>query len=397
LRKLLHAAAVPVVVGFGILIIEGHFVTELFGAAWPVMGILGLSYVGGWGVAASLEQYPSIGQTEAAVLSAGCTLVPAGLFLGVLSPSPLREVALAATGGSAALYLADQFLHQFRTSRLVVCPGGVAYRLLAVSSVTPLDDEDIEADEMDGVVADLHTSWSAVQQFVSDRHLTEVPTYHAGGLYERLTARVLLGEECKTDLDVERPRYYPAFKRALDLALVAFSLPFTGSLFALCALGLWWEDGSPVLIWTARRGRTGTPFQMAEFRIGEASSGETHSESTTRRNERGGTMSRLISQVGLHRVPQLWNVVKGEMSLIGPRPLQAGSESVFDDPKIHDARHRVRPGMTGWAQVSRGFAVDETRRELEHDLYYVKHQSVALDVLIVYRTLKSLLMGAPTD
>ena len=125
LRKLLHAAAVPVVVGCGVLIVEGHFVTELFGDAWPVIGVLGLSYVGGWGFAASLERYPSIGQTEAAVLSAGLTLVPAGLFLSVLYTSPLREVALVATGGSVALYLADQSLHQFRSFRFVVLPGGL--------------------------------------------------------------------------------------------------------------------------------------------------------------------------------------------------------------------------------------------------------------------------------
>ena len=397
LRKLLHAAAVPVVVGCGVLIVEGHFVTELFGDAWPVIGVLGLSYVGGWGFAASLERYPSIGQTEAAVLSAGLTLVPAGLFLSVLYTSPLREVALVATGGSVALYLADQSLHQFRSFRFVVLPGGIAYRLLAASGVTPLDDEDIEADEVDGVVADLHTSWSAFRQFVSDHQLTEAATYHAGHLYELLTARVLLGEDCKTNIDVEKPRYYPVFKRAIELAFVTISLPLTGPLLALCALGLWVEEGSPILIREARRGRNGKSFQMAGFQSGEANSGDMHSESTNRRHERGGTMSRLLSQMGLHRMPQLWNVVKGEMSLIGPRPIQEGSEGGSDDPKIHEARHRVRPGMTGWLQVSRGFAVDETRRELERDLYYVKHQSVALDVLIAYLTFKTFLAGTPTD
>jgi hypothetical protein len=198
-----------------------------------------------------LERYPSIGQTEAAVLSAGCTLVPARLFLSVLSPSPLREVALAATGGSAALYLADQFLHQFRDARLVVLPGGVAYRLLAVSGVMPL------------------------------------------------------GEDYKTEIDVEKPRYYPAFKRALDPALATISLPFAGPLFALSALGLRLEGRNPILIWTARRGQTGTPFQMVEFRIGEANRGEIRFGSTNKRDERVGPMSHLLSRMGFHRVPQL--------------------------------------------------------------------------------------------
>ncbi|MCS4101388.1 lipopolysaccharide/colanic/teichoic acid biosynthesis glycosyltransferase [Salinibacter ruber] len=82
------------------------------------------------------------------------------------------------------------------------------------------------------------------------------------------------------------------------------------------------------------------------------------------------------------------------MSLIGPRSKPPNFSPDFSDEEtLLEYRHRVRPGITGWAQVTHGFAVDETRRLLEHDLYYVKHRSAALDLLIVYLTLKNVLSG----
>jgi lipopolysaccharide/colanic/teichoic acid biosynthesis glycosyltransferase len=84
------------------------------------------------------------------------------------------------------------------------------------------------------------------------------------------------------------------------------------------------------------------------------------------------------------------------MSLIGPRPEQVGLVDYFsEDMELYDHRHLVRPGITGWAQVHQGYADDResTRRKLEYDLYYVKHQSVIVDLLIVYLTLKTILTG----
>ncbi len=106
------------------------------------------------------------------------------------------------------------------------------------------------------------------------------------------------------------------------------------------------------------------------------------------------SVKRLIQKLRIDELPKLWNVLKGDLSLIGPRPKLADFSLDFSDEEmLLEYRHRVRPGITGWAQVTHGFAVDETRRVLEHDLYYVKHQSVTLDLLIVYLTFKTFLTG----
>nr|WP_272506916.1 sugar transferase [Salinibacter ruber] len=96
--------------------------------------------------------------------------------------------------------------------------------------------------------------------------LTEVPTHHAGYLYELLTARVLLGEDCRTELNVEEGPYYPHVKRASDIILLAIGLPFTGPILVVASLMLWLESGGPVLSWHERIGQHGEAFQMAKFR-----------------------------------------------------------------------------------------------------------------------------------
>ncbi|MCS4049250.1 sugar transferase [Salinibacter ruber] len=284
-------------------------------------------------------------------------------------------IAVVAGGGGLAVYLVDQFFHQFRGSRLVVIPGGVSYRFLPAPGVTPMKDACLDSVDVDGIVADLHSSQTAYQEVMAQPGLTEVPTHHAGYLYELLTARVLLGEDCRTELTVSERPYYAHFKRASDTLLLAISLPLTAPILAVASLMLWLDAGGPVLSWHARIGQHGKTFQMATFRSGGTGDGQ---ENVT-------SVGRLIRKLRLYELPKLWNVFKGDMSLIGPRPKALDfSPELFEEETLLEYRHYVRPGITGWAQVTHGFAVDEARRELEHDLYYVKHRSAALDLLIVY-------------
>jgi len=98
----------------------------------------------------------------------------------------------------------------------------------------------------------------------------------------------------------------------------------------------------------------------------------------------------------LDELPQLWNVLRGQMSLIGPRPEQAAFVRQFaQDIPSYPYRHLVRPGITGWAQVQQGYAAghDETAVKLSYDLYYVTHYSLAMDLLILAKTLRTVLSG----
>ncbi|MCS4223586.1 sugar transferase [Salinibacter ruber] len=382
--KVLHAAVLPVVVGLAIRLVEGTFSMGRFAEAWPVTVLFVFAYLGAWSLNSALERYPFFGQFEAAFLSASCAFVPVGLVLHSLLGPSLWRIAVVAGGGGLAVYLIDQFFYQFRESRLVVVPGGVSYRLLAAPGVTPMKDARLDSVDVDGIVADLHSSQAAYRQVMAQHDLTEVPTHHAGYLYELLTARVLLGEDCRTELTVDERPYYPHVKRACDIILLVISLPFTGPILAVALLMLWLDAGRPILSWPERIGQHGEPFQMATFRsVGAGSS-----------QENAASVGRLLRKLRIDELPKLWNVLKGDLSLIGPRPKALHfSPELFEEETLLEYRHYVRPGITGWAQVTHGFAVDEIRRELEHDLYYVKHRSAALDLLIVYLTLKKVLFG----
>jgi len=107
-------------------------------------------------------------------------------------------------------------------------------------------------------------------------------------------------------------------------------------------------------------------------------------------------IGRIMRRFRLDEIPQLWNVLKGEMSLIGPRPEQVTFARQFErELPFYSWRHLVKPGITGWAQVQHGYAagVEDTRRKLEYDLYYVKHFSFWLDVSILMRTIGTVLTG----
>ena len=107
-------------------------------------------------------------------------------------------------------------------------------------------------------------------------------------------------------------------------------------------------------------------------------------------------VGKFIRKTRIDELPQFINVLKGDMSLIGPRPEQRAFVDQFEiDIPFYTYRHVVRPGITGWAQVTQGYAAseDETRIKLEHDFYYIKNFSLWLDILIVFKTIRTMLTG----
>ena len=108
-------------------------------------------------------------------------------------------------------------------------------------------------------------------------------------------------------------------------------------------------------------------------------------------------VGRFIRTFRIDELPQFWNIIRGEMSLIGPRPEQAKFvEGYIAEIPYYSYRHIVKPGITGWAQVSHGYTAgrDDTQIKLEHDLYYIKHFSFWLDMFIAVKTFKTILTGS---
>ncbi len=108
-------------------------------------------------------------------------------------------------------------------------------------------------------------------------------------------------------------------------------------------------------------------------------------------------VGRLLRRLRLDEVPQLWNVIRGDLSLVGPRPEQQKFVAEFADQiPFYLDRHLVRPGITGWAQVNLGYAetVEETIEKLKYDLFYIKHMSVWMDLRILLRSVATVLTGS---
>jgi sugar transferase EpsL len=170
-------------------------------------------------------------------------------------------------------------------------------------------------------------------------------------------------------------------KRSLDLAVALALLIGLSPLLALLALALRWKLGRPVLFAQTRPGLNGASFEFYKFRtMTEARNAAGELLPDAARLTRFGELMRKSS---LDELPQLVNVVKGDMSLVGPRPLLMEYLPLYSERQAQ--RHAVRPGITGWAQVNGRNALDWEQR-FELDLWYVEHHSFWLDLRIIAMT-----------
>jgi exopolysaccharide biosynthesis polyprenyl glycosylphosphotransferase len=177
-------------------------------------------------------------------------------------------------------------------------------------------------------------------------------------------------------------------KRAFDLLVTAAALLVLSPVMAGVALAIWLEDRGPVFYRQMRMGLDGKSFQILKFRsmrVGaEEATGAVWAEKDDPRRTKVG---RFIRAWSLDELPQLWNVLMGDMSVVGPRPERPQFVEQFRAEFPHYMlRHKVRAGMTGWAQVHGWRGNTSVRMRIEHDLYYIENWSLALDVKILFMT-----------
>ena len=156
------------------------------------------------------------------------------------------------------------------------------------------------------------------------------------------------------------------------------------------------ESGRPILFVQERVGKDGRPFRMLKFRTMVPTAEKDGAAFACEGDARVTRIGRFLRTYRIDEFPQFWNVLRGEMSIIGPRPEQCGFAEDFEHAIAHyHVRHAVLPGITGWAQTHQGYAAgaDETDVKLSFDLYYAKHVSLGLDAEIVARTLQTLATG----
>ena len=171
-------------------------------------------------------------------------------------------------------------------------------------------------------------------------------------------------------------------KRVLDLAIIVILAPIWLPVVAIVALLVWVNLGRPVLFAQDRAGLNGRPFTLYKFRTMRTGEGS-DAERLTR-------FGRFLRAASLDELPELWNVLKGEVSLVGPRPLPVRYMPRYTPEQ--NRRHEVKPGITGWAQVNGRNALDwETK--FRYDVDYVDSQSVWLDLKILWMTFTQVIVA----
>jgi lipopolysaccharide/colanic/teichoic acid biosynthesis glycosyltransferase len=179
--------------------------------------------------------------------------------------------------------------------------------------------------------------------------------------------------------------------RAADVALAGAGLVVASPLLALSAVAIALEDGRPVLYRQERVGRNGEPFELLKLRtmvVGAETQGAGFA--VDRGDARITRVGRVLRKLSLDELPQLWNVLRGDMSLVGPRPTLAYQVERYT-PRQH-RRLDVKPGLTGWAQIHGRAALPWDER-IELDVWYVEHRSPLVDLKILLRTPFALFSG----
>ncbi|WP_224419450.1 MULTISPECIES: exopolysaccharide biosynthesis polyprenyl glycosylphosphotransferase [unclassified Modicisalibacter] len=283
---------------------------------------------------------------------------------------------------------------------LAIVPFGRAAALCQDPGVgwCPLDAPSLERVRVNAVVADpraeLGDSW---QRFLAECTIHRIPVYTESRALELLYGRIPLDqlpEEVRHG-SLSPHEGYEIVKRGLDLFGVLCLLPLALPVMAVTALAIRLDSPGPAFFTQRRMGLCCRQFTLYKFRSmysDRAGGGFTAAGEDPRVTRVG----RVIRKYRLDELPQLFNVLKGDMSLIGPRPESMALTEWYgrEVPYFH-YRHVVRPGISGWAQVMQGYAaeVDGMVGKLEYDFYYIKNVSFWLDALIVLRTLKTLLTG----
>lgn len=200
----------------------------------------------------------------------------------------------------------------------------------------------------------------------------------------------------QSGFQLARSSPYHYLKRLFDIVASATALFICAPIFVVVTLLVRIQDGSPVFFRQERVGRDGRRFILFKFRTMRRSNGADEDIYTRKDDRRVTSVGRWLRKLRLDELPQLWNALKGDISLIGPRPEWSKCAERYEQTiPFYHFRHLVKPGITGWAQVNYpyGESDEDAVEKLKYDLYYIRHYSLKLDAMIVLKTLYTMLFG----
>lgn len=230
--------------------------------------------------------------------------------------------------------------------------------------------------------------------------LQGMPIEDCLSLYERLTGRISIQQLQPSWLIMgdgfRKSRMVRAAKRFTDIAVSLVAAILTFPVMLAVGLAIWLEDGGPVIFRQERVGLGGRTFSVIKFRSMRKGSENAAPSWTADRDPRITRLGAFIRKYRLDELPQLFNILRGEMSLVGPRPeVPYFCELLEREIPFFNQRHSVRPGLTGWAQVKYqyGASMEQAKTKFEYDLFYIKHLSFIFDLTIILETVKVVLTG----
>jgi lipopolysaccharide/colanic/teichoic acid biosynthesis glycosyltransferase len=287
-----------------------------------------------------------------------------------------------------------------------VVPGGHASSLLDLDGVRwkELREPTPEAGAVrySAVAADLRCGLSHDwERFLVTATLNGIPVYHSKTLSESLTGKVEIEHLYENSFGSALPSMtYLKLKFLLDLFLGIILLPVFIPLFLIVGAIIFIEGGRPIFFVQERVGFRGRVFQVYKFRTmrnGRAEKANPREAAITRKGDMRITpIGRILRRYRIDELPQLINILRGEMSWIGPRPeARALAEWYEAELPYYHYRHAVRPGISGWAQVNQGHVAlpSDVHTKLYYDFFYIKYLSPWLDMLITLKTIRTILFG----
>jgi len=358
-------------------------------ARWTFLALLVSAYAGTLALTKRGVSMPRYGRMESVLFAASISF----LFIVVVIFATRTYYSrpflfLAYIASIVWAYAGQRFFFSANQIRYGFVPGAIIQELKSEwrSNFVKISSPD-SGEAFDILVVSPYQDKSLSPRWT--RYITNIMTQgihmvHPGTVYEFFTGRLPLEYmEEGPGVIIHPPRDYLYLKYLLDWALLLLLAVPALACMGVISLAILCASGSPVFFVQERVGKNGVPFRMLKFR------------SMTDAGEITG-VGRYLRKYRLDELPQIWNVLRGEMSFIGPRPeLPDLTQSYTEKIPFYPYRYSVLPGISGWAQVNYGYAsvTSENKIKLSYDLYYVKHASFALDVLILLKTIKTVLLG----
>ncbi len=344
----------------------------------------------------SFPLLPAYGYVALTFISSFAVIAVALKFFRIEYSSPQFIAASVMITGLAELFFYAK--RRWARMKIAVVPGATPLAKLPIglehtieistlSSVPSIDFA------YNGVIADLDQDLgSDWERFLALAALRGIPVYNVKQFNESISGRVVVDHLRENTLGAVFPSLiYPQFKHGIDFLAALLCLPLVAIMVGVCAILIRRESPGPVFYRQRRAGFGGRPFTI--FKLRTMAHNHNGADFTIEGDTRITRVGRFLRRHRIDELPQIINILRGEMSWIGPRPEAISLAEWYErEVPFYVYRHIVRPGISGWAQVHQGnvAAVDAARLKLEYDFYYIKHFSFWLDAIIAMKSVRAI-------